>query len=236
MKTIALSLLMVLPGAMLHAQNYFEVKSLENSDVLNQYVTIDEAGNPLELLAALKVQINNKECDKQGVPLYLKSAEKKEYNRPKLYCWNPMARCWQKSVEVQKMAGKDGPMYSANVKCPGIYAFFDSGINTAEKGVIITMPTRCAIRSVRLIQQVPAFANYWEGKGTNELKLPFGPLQFDALLDISWEENGTLHQSKFLCGALTKVDAAPEGQYRTLEIKPGKSVEFLSAHFTNNSN
>jgi hypothetical protein len=80
MKTIALSVLMVLPGAMLHAQNYFEVKSLENSDVLNQYATVDEAGNPLELLAALKVQIHNKECDKQGVPLYLKSAEKKEYN------------------------------------------------------------------------------------------------------------------------------------------------------------
>ena len=236
MKSIVLSMLLALPGAMLNAQNHFEVKSLDKSDVLMHYTSVDESGNPIELLAALKVSVNQKQCDARGVPLYLKSTEKKEYNRPKLYCWNTMLRCWQKSVEVQKMSGVGTPVYSARVKCPGIYAFFDAGVNNAEKGVIISMPSRCSIRSVRLVQQAPAFANSWEGKGTNEVKLPFGPLQFDALLEISWEEEGKVHHSKFLCGVLTKVDAAPDGQYRILEIKPGKSIEFQSTQFTNNTN
>lgn len=228
-------MLMVLQCAMLDAQNSFEVKSLDKSEVLKNYVTIDESGKPLELLAAVKVNLNTKACDTTGIPLYLKSAAKKEYKRPKLYCWNTLLRCWQNSSEVQKSTNSNEPIYAANVKCPGIYAFFDSAVHNDEKGVVVTMPPRCAIRSVRLVQQQPAFANFWEGKGSNEVKLPFGPLQFDALLDISWEENGTLHQSKFLCGALTKVDEAPKEQFRTLEVKPGKSVEFLSAHFTNNS-
>jgi len=235
MKSFVLSMLLALPGAMLNAQNQVEVKSLENSDVLMQYACVDEAGNPIELLAALKVSVNQKECDVHGVPLYLKSTEKKEYKRPKLYCWNTVLRCWQKSVEVQKSSAMGNPVYTAKVKCPGIYAFFDAGVNNAEKGVIISMPSRCSIRSVQLVQQAPAYSTFWEGKGTNEVKIPFGPLQYDALLDIRWEEDGTLHQSKFLCGVLTKVDAAPDGQYRILEIKPGKSIEFQSTQFTNNT-
>jgi hypothetical protein len=236
MKTSALSMLIVLLSSILQAQNYFEIRSLEKSEVLNTYQTVDETGNAMELLAAIKVTVNHKECDKNGLPLYLKSEEKKEYNRPKLYCWNTMLRCWQKSVEVQRMSGTGPPIYVAKVKCPGIYAFFDSGVkNSSEKGVLVSMPTRCEIRSVRIIQQSPAYANSWVGNGTNEVKLSFGPLQFDAVLEVSWEENGKNNNAKFLCGGLTRLESINEGQYRLLEIKPGKSMEYQSTQFTNNS-
>ena len=98
-------MLLALPGAMLNAQNHFEVKSLDKSDVLMHYTSVDESGNPIELLAALKVSVNQKECDARGVPLYIKSTEKKEYNRPKLYCAEDVWR-WDSGLFCKgKMSG-----------------------------------------------------------------------------------------------------------------------------------
>ena len=87
------------------------------------------------------------------------------------------------------------------------------------------------------MQQSPAYSVLWEGNGTNEIKIPFGELQFDAVMELTWEEAGITKKASYLCGALTRVDEAVQaGEFRKLEIKPGKTVEFQSTLFTNNSN
>lgn len=236
MKTILIAIFWLLMRLSSSAQNKFEVKSLPNVDVVNQYSTRDERGNTLELLAAVQVSIHQKECDPAGIPLYLKGNNKREYTRPALYCWNSMLNCWKK-IEAPQKINKDGMViYSALVRCPGLYAYLDAASQT-EKGVLVSMPSKCAVRSIRLIQQSPSYSAFWEGNGSNEVKIPFGPLQFDALLEITWEEAGIAKKAKYLCGALTSMDEVPQaGEYRKLVIKPGKTIEFQSTLFTNNSN
>jgi hypothetical protein len=236
MKAILVIAALLLSGIMLKAQNKFAVKSLPNADVLNQYPTRDEKGNTLELLAAVQVALNQKECDANGIPLYLKCTDKKEYIRPALYCWNAMLRSWRKYETPQKSSQDGNVVYSALVRCPGVYAFLDAASQT-EKGVLVSMPSKCSIRSIKLIQQSPAYSVLWEGNGTNEVKIPFGELQFDAVMELTWEEAGITKKASYLCGALTRVDEAVQaGEFRKLEIKPGKTVEFQSTLFTNNSN
>jgi hypothetical protein len=235
MKLYIMLLLGSLPLVLLQAQNKFELKSLNDREVLQRYATRDDAGNSLELITAIQVSLHQKECDTTGIPLYLKGDGKKEYTRPALYCWNSLSQRWTKSVGLTKSFEKGMAIYSAKVRCPGIYAFLDQHPVT-EKGVQIVLPSKCAIRSVRLIQQEPACAIFWDGKGSHELKLPFGPLQFDAVLEISWEEGGTLKQASYLCGAITRIEETPEsGTFRKLEIKPEKSQEFQSSLFTTNT-
>jgi hypothetical protein len=234
MKNELMLLLFIFGGKAINAQNNFEVKSIPNAELLEQYPTCDESGKALELLSAVQVNLHQKECDPKGIPLHLKSADKREYTRPALYCWNPVLQHWKKAETLQKSKVGELAVFSSTIRCPGLYAFFDVG-SAFEKGVLVSMPSKCAIRSVRIIQQTPAYSVFWEGKGTNELKLPFGPLQFDALLEISWEEAGNLKHAKYLCGALSRIDELPEaGTPRKLEIKPGKTIEFQSALFTNN--
>jgi len=233
MKAIHLIALLIFNGLFAQAQNKFLVKSLQNTEVLSQYSTRDESGKTLELLAAVQVDLNQKECDSRGVPLLLKSNTKKEYSRPALYCWNPIHRCWKKSSVLEKTNDNNNTIYNAMVTCPGVYAFLDAPVSL-EKRVIVALPSKCTIKNVRLIQQSPAYAVFGEGKGTNELELSFGPLQFDAVMEVTWEEAGSTKTAKYLCGALTRIDEAPNpGEPRRLEIKPGKTIEFQSALFTN---
>ena len=233
MKAIHLIALLIFNGLFAQAQNKFVVKSLQNAEVLSQYSTRDESGKTLELLAAVRVDLNQKECDSRGVPLLLKSNAKKEYARPALYCWNPIHRCWKKSSVLQKTIDNNKTIYNTMVYCPGVYAFLDAPVSV-EKRVIVALPSKCTIKNVRLIQQSPAYSAFEEGKGSNELELSFGPLQFDAVIEVTWDEAGSTKTAKYLCGALTRIDETPTaGEPRRLEIKPGKTIEFQSALFTN---
>jgi hypothetical protein len=236
MKLSCLIVLSILPSMVALAQNKFVVKSLQNSEALKQYSTIDESGNALELLSALVVSLNQKECDPKGIPLLLKSNEKKEYHRPALYCWNSMLKCWKKSAAVQKINDKGKVTYQATINCPGTYAFLDA-TGSLEKRVLVSLPSKSKIKKARIVQQSPAYSVAWEGKATNEIELPFGPLQFDAVLEITWEEAGVNKSANYLCGALTRIEEIPQaGEIRKLEVKPGKTVEYQSTLFTNKSN
>lgn len=236
MKFSCLIIISILPSMFALAQNKFVVKSLQNSEALKQYSTIDESGNALELLSALVVSLNQKECDPKGIPLLLKSNEKKEYNRPALYCWNSMLKCWKKSEAVQKINDNGKVTYQATVNCPGTYAFLDA-TGSSEKRVLVTLPSKSKIKKARIVQQSPAYSVAWEGKAANEIELPFGPLQFDAVLDITWEEAGVNKTASYLCGALTHIEDIPQaGEVRKLEVKPGKTIEHQSTLFTTKSN
>jgi hypothetical protein len=233
MKAIHFIYLLIFPGFIAQAQNKFVVKSLQNTEVLSQYSTRDESGNTLELLAAIQVSLNQKECDSKGVPLLLQSIDKKEYSRPALYCWNPILRCWKKNSGLQKTIDNNRTVYNAMVYCPGVYAFLDAPVSV-EKRLLIALPSKCTIKNVSIIQQSPAYSVFGEGKGSNKLELPFGPLQFDAVMEVTWEEAGMKKTAAYLCGTLTHIEDAPEaGEPRRLDVKPGKTIEFQSALFTN---
>lgn len=232
MKTKAIILLMLVCIGRPYAQEAFRIETLPNASVLQAYPTADEKGRPMELITAVKVVLHKKQCPPKGVPVTLVSESKKEFIKPLLYRWDPATKVWVKEQSLKVLSGKKVRHFVTSVRCPGIYGVFDA-VPPAETGLLLSMPADAALRSVKIIQQSPAMSYYWEGQGVRELKIPFGALQFDAEITLTWEQKGTRREGVFLAGALGDFNEAPQpGQPRTLKLKPGKTIEFHSYQFT----
>jgi hypothetical protein len=232
MKTKAIILLMLACIGRQHAQETFRIECLSNASVIQAYPTTDEKGKPLELITAVKVVLNKKQCLPRGIPITLVSERKKEFLKPLLYRWDPAAKSWVKEQALTVLPGNKTRNFKTSVRCPGIYGVFDA-VPPTETGLVLSVPSDAALRSVKIIQQEPAMSYYWEEQGGRELKIPFGALQFDAEIKIAWDEKGVRREGVFLAGALGDFNETLQpGQPRELKLKPGKTIEFHQQQFT----
>ncbi|MFN5318253.1 MAG: hypothetical protein ACK5CY_05390 [Bacteroidia bacterium] len=233
MKYFVHMVLLLALSSILKAQNNFEVKSLSIKEALDKYSSIDDGGKSLELLSVVSVRLNQKECDPLGMPLMLENKSKKEFKNLALYRWNPMNNCWNKENTPTEVKYGDRTSYSAQITCPGTYAYMNYE-KQKEKGLLIELPKGAEIKSVKITQQNPAYSITKNGNDKSTIDIPFGPLVFDAIVSLSYEYEGRLLEENYLAGSLTQTDEIIEsGDYRKLTVKPGKSLK-LNASTANN--
>jgi hypothetical protein len=233
MKFFLPTLLLLALGTLLKSQNNFEVKALRINEALEKYSCIDDAGKPLELLSVVSVRLNQKECDPLGVPLVLENKRQNQIKNLALYRWNPMNNCWNKEATPTAVNYGNRISYSADITCPGTYAYMQYE-KQKEKGLVLELPKGFEIKSVKIVQKKPAYSITKNGNDKNTIEIPFGPLEFDAVVSLGYEFEGRFMEEQYLAGSLTQTDEIIEsGAYRKLLVKPGKSVK-LNTSTANN--
>jgi hypothetical protein len=76
----------------------FTFVELDLMETASKYTTCDENGKPMELISAMRIDINGRTCLDNGLPVFLPMEKIKEFKKPTWYRWDPSIKSWKKQT------------------------------------------------------------------------------------------------------------------------------------------
>lgn len=209
----------------------FTFVELDLLETASEYTTCDENGKPMELISAMRIDVNGRTCLDNGLPVFLPMEKSKEFNKPTWYRWDPSIKTWKKQILLDNYSSTNGKSgFNVILKCPGIYAFFDTG-NTITNKIKFKIPNKLDVVKFKITQETPFFCMEVKRKKDGEFPvIPFGELKFDAKITITYLEKGTEKSIDMLAGAMYSFDDATEKKVKTLHYKPGKTQTLITSN------
>jgi len=227
-------LLMLLIGSNAFCQTPqlpFTFEELDLLETANTYTTCDESGKPMELISAMRIEINGRTCLENGLNVYLPMEKVKEFKKPTWYRWDPSVKTWKKQTLPINYISPDGKSgFNVILKCPGIYAFFEPLQGSTNKIELIA-PKKMHVVKLKICQEAPFICVEMKNKKDGEFPIiPFGELKFDARITITYLEKGKEKSIDMLAGAMYDFENASERNVKTLQYKPSKTQTLFSSN------
>lgn len=209
----------------------FTFTVLDLLETASTYTTCDDNGKPMELISALRIDINGRTCLDNGLPVFLQLEKVKEFKKPTWYRWEPAAKNWKKQEVPQGYNSMEGkPEFNVIIKCPGIYAFFEP-IPVVQYKIEFKSPKKMNVVKYKITQEAPFICLEIKPKKDGEFpKIPLRTLKFDALITITYLEKGKEKSIDMLAGALYDFTQSAEDIIKTLQYKPGKTQTLFTSN------
>jgi len=209
----------------------FTFVELDLQETANTYTTCDESGKPMELISAMRIDINGRTCLENGLPVYLPMEKAKEFKKPTWFRWDPSAKTWKKQTLPSNYSLPDGKSgFIVILNCPGIYAFFEP-IQVSTNKIEFIAPKKMHVVKFKISQEAPFICLEVKSKKDGEFPIiPFGELKFDARITLTYLEKGKEKTIEMLAGAMNDLENASEKNVKTLQYKPNKTQTLLSSN------
>ena len=209
----------------------FTFVELDLLETASTYTTCDENGKPMELISAMRIDINGRTCLDNGLPVFLPMEKSKEFKKPTWYRWDPSIKSWKKQTLPDNNSSADRKTgFNVILKCPGVYAFFDTG-TIGENNIEFKTPNKMDVVKFKITQEAPFICMEVKRKKDGEFPvIPFGELKFDAKITITYLEKGAEKSIDMLAGAMYSFDDATEEKVKTLHFRPGKTQTLITSN------